>query len=530
MKPQKNITLLCIFSLGFCCTVVFGGSVFAQDDARRTDAKDLNAVETTKEAEKKETFDPLFDQAWFDFDSYTASYDQPNRPQFHFTSREGPINDPNGLIYYDGEWHMYFQHKGVKVWGHAVSTDLVHWKQLQHAIVPHQGNCVSSGQIWSGTAIIDWDNTLGKQKGDVKTIVAFFTHTQADGFHQDGAYSTDRGRTFKLMGNLVPNLGSSKGERDPKVYRDPQSKKWFMILTAGCNAVFQSTDLMKWTRVGKIEGIGGECPDLFQLPLDGDTSKMKWVMSSAGAAYWVGHLEKGLWVADPDEKRHGFDCAKPRGSMGYAWQTFGNGPKGRVVQVGFIQSAKKNTQGPVPHKDLPFFQQMTFPVELSLRTTADGIRLFRNPVKEIEKLYTDTKKWSDITIKTANNKDHLGSLTPDLTDLTYEFTPGASDKVTFNIRGVDVRYSQSDAKIRVTNNAGVIGETVMSAPQNEKGRVKIRVLVDRTSFEIFVNDGYSVASMNCLPVSRALSIDGPESTTLNQVLVHELGSIWKQTK
>jgi len=481
-------------------------------------------------AQEKATPDPLFDQTGFDYHTYKAGYDQPNRPQFHFTSREGYINDPNGLIYYDGEWHLFFQHKGQKVWGHAVSTDLVHWKQLQHAIVLHRGYCADKGQIWSGTAIIDWNNILGKQVGETKTIVAFFTHTQRTGFHQDGAYSTDKGRTFQLMGNLVPNLGSSKGERDPKVIWDPQSKKWIMILTAGCKAVFQSTDLKKWTRCeGTIEGIGGECPDLFQLPLDGDRSNLKWVITNAGARYGVGHLDNhGVWRLDKAERMHGFDSGRPRGSMGYAWQTFNNGPGGRVVQLGFIQSSKRNAQAPVPHEGLPFFQQMTFPVDLTLRSTPSGMRLFRNPVKEIEKLYTDTNQWDEITVGTANDKAHLGGLKPDLMDMTCVFSPGKADKVTFNIRGVAVRYSQAAGKIRITNNAGIVGESVVDAGQDKKGRVKFRVLFDRTSFEIFVNDGIAAATINCVPKNKDLSIAGTSSTAINHLVVHELRSIWEQ--
>jgi len=149
------------------------------------------------------------------------------------------------------------------------------------------------------------------------------------------------------MGNLVPNQGSSRGERDPKVIWDSETKKWYMYLTAGVSAVFESSDLKNWTRCGKVEGIGGECPDLFQLPVldkEGNPSSSKtsgvakampgqavatrWVMSSGGAKYGVGHLEKGVWVLDQGERTHGFDAARPRGSMGYAWQTFGNARRG----------------------------------------------------------------------------------------------------------------------------------------------------------------------------------------------------------
>jgi fructan beta-fructosidase len=480
-------------------------------------------------ATEKSTPDPLFDQAGFDFHTYTATYDQPNRPQFHFTSREGYINDPNGLIYYDGEWHLYFQHKGQKVWGHAVSSDLVHWEQLEHAIVMHKGHCPARGQIWSGTAIIDHDNVLGKQVGTTKTIVAFFTHTQGAGFHQDGAYSTDRGRTFQLMGNLVPNQGRSKGERDPKVVWDPQSKKWIMIVTAGCNAVFESTDLKKWTRCkDAIQGVGGECPDLFLLPLDGDPANKKWVIANAGARYGVGHLDKGVWRLDEGERLHGFDSGRPRGSMGYAWQTFGNGPDGRVVQIGFVQSGRKGAQAPVPHEGLPFFQQMTFPVELTLRSTPAGMRLFRNPVKEIESLYTATHKWDEIILSSANDKAHLGGLAPDLLDMTCVFTPEQGDKLTFNIRGIAVRYSQADGRIRIANNAGIVGESVVDASPDKKGRVKFRVLLDRTSFEIFVNDGIAAATINCVPVNKSLSIEGSDAIMINHLEINELGSIWNR--
>ncbi len=479
---------------------------------------------------KKSTPDPLFDQGEFNFHTYTASYDQVNRPQFHFTSREGHINDPNGLVFYDDEWHLFFQHKGVKVWGHAVSTDLVHWEQLEHAIVPHKGHCPEKGQIWSGSAVVDWNNSLGKQQGKTKTMVAFFTHTQGNGFHQDGAYSTDRGRTFQLMGNLVPNQGKSKGERDPKVFWDPESKRWIMLMTAGVKAVFYSIDLVKWNSLGAYEGkVAGECPDLFQLPLDGDTSKMKWIITNGGSQYNVGHLEDGMWVADPGQRKQGFDYGKPSGNTGYAWQTFNQAPNGRVVQIGFLRN--KTSDGMyAAHADLPFHQQMTIPVDLSLRTTADGIRLFRNPAPEIERLYLDSKEWNDITVTTANGDSHLGGLTPDLMDLTCEFTPGDEDKVTFDIRGVKVRYSQNDGKVRINNNSGKPGETTLPAGLDKNGRVKIRVLFDRTSFEIFINDGLSVASINCVPLNTKLSIDGLGSIIINKIMVNELKSIWPSTR
>ena len=308
MKTTKHFTTA---TTALCAALIFCGSTMAEETTKTADGDHRTIAEMLGE---RGTPDPAFDQKEFNFHKYKTTYDQKNRPQFHFTSKEGYINDPNGLIYYDGLWHMHFQHKGVKVWGHAVSKDLVHWTQLEHAIVPHKGSCASSGQIWSGTAIIDHDNVLGKQKGDVKTIVAFFTHTQK-GYHQDGAYSTDKGQTFQLMGNLVPNLGKSTGERDPSVVWDAKKKQWLMFLTAGCKDVFKSTDLKTWTRCGETGIIGGECPDLSELPVDGDTSKMKWVMTNAACGYAIGELKNDNFVPDVKRRLAG-DYARPRGSYG----------------------------------------------------------------------------------------------------------------------------------------------------------------------------------------------------------------------
>ncbi|MHC4250415.1 MAG: glycoside hydrolase family 32 protein, partial [Planctomycetota bacterium] len=174
------------------------------------------------------------------FASYMdVGYDQPFRAQFHFSSRKNWLNDPNGMVYYDGEYHLYFQHHalglgpGPKSWGHAVSRDLVHWKQLPHAILPY-----SNGAIWSGTAVVDRNNSLGKQVGDTKTIVAYYTKTQPKPKHfiQSAAYSTDRGRTFTLIRKgeaVVPNQGFSHGERDPKAFWHEESRKWIMVLILG---------------------------------------------------------------------------------------------------------------------------------------------------------------------------------------------------------------------------------------------------------------------------------------------------------
>lgn len=170
---------------------------------------------------------------WANFPTYDTfplyarvGYDQALRPQFHFTSRVGWINDPNGMVYYDGEWHLCFQHhakgnaSGIKSWGNAVSTDLMHWTQLPHAINPYPNVMNPQGGehgIWSGSAVVDENNALAKQKGDVKTLFALFTATYRDektndaAFFQSGAYSADKGRTWTIINGGKPIIEHQEG-------------------------------------------------------------------------------------------------------------------------------------------------------------------------------------------------------------------------------------------------------------------------------------------------------------------------------
>ena len=216
-------------------------------------------------------------------------YGEKYRPQFHFTARKHWINDPNGLFFYQGTYHLCFQHQppgrqgAYKDWGHAVSTDLIHWKQLASALTPHRvwGGC------WSGSAVVDWQNTTGFQTGDARPIVAILTNGGEPGqgppCTQCLAFSTDGGSTFSyyeknpVLGHIVAS------NRDPKVVWYAPTGKWIMALFLDGNdyALFASTDLKSWERlcVVNLPGVS-ECPDLFPLPVDGDPANTKWV-------FWV---------------------------------------------------------------------------------------------------------------------------------------------------------------------------------------------------------------------------------------------------
>lgn len=485
---------------------------------------------------------PLYDQ---------VGYDQALRPQFHFTSRMGWLNDPNGMVYYDGEWHMLFQHfakgnaSGAKSWGNAVSTDLMHWQQLPHAINPYAKIDGSEGvhAIWSGSAVVDELNALGKQQGDTKTFFALYSATH-DKFFQGGAYSTDKGRTWtKINGGkpVIPHQdGYSKGQRDPRIFYYAPGKHYVTIMMVGGKAravrLWKSTDLLNWEIMGDIPNKAAECIDMFHVAVDGDPDNRKWVISDAPGRYEVGEFNGTKWKGFGAEDKNGDRLRFEYGDAWYAAQAFNQAPAGRTVHVGWLRS-KQAGYRPFLEAGMPFTQQMSVPVEIALRNTTDGLRLFRNPVKEIEKLYAKSMKLGKLSARQARVK--LSGFEPELIDLTLCC---AAEDFTLNLRGQRVHYEARAQEFVFTNSVRVAGE---SAAWNRKGpyrdngirripappingKVTLRALIDRASLELFVNNGQAAASFVVVPKStnREIYIEGNPALPIDSLTVHELKSIW----
>lgn len=322
-------------------------------------------------------------------------YKEKNRPQFHFTTRRGWINDPNGLLYYDGEYHLFYQHNPYERdwenmhWGHAVSKDLIHWEELNDALHPDH-----LGTMYSGSAVIDYDNTAGFNKGNTPAMFAIYTAAAPDRQTQCIAYSFDKGRTFtKYAGNPIidsKEKWNSQDTRDPKVFWYKPSGHWVMALNErDGHSIYTSTNLKDWKYESHVTGFW-ECPELFELPVDGDQNNTKWVMYGASGTYMLGAFDGKVFT--PESGKYYFGS----GSI-YAAQTFTNIPAndGRRIQIGW---------GRVSHPGMPFNGMMLMPTELTLRTTKDGVRLFNNPVKETEKLFTPVRQWSSLTSDDANAK------------------------------------------------------------------------------------------------------------------------------
>jgi len=459
------------------------------------------------------------------FDSYKeVDYNQTLRPQFHFTSLKNWHNDPNGMVWYDGEYHLFFQHNpkdtkwGNMTWGHAVSVDMVHWEQLPHAILPYGG-----GTIFSGTAVVDQNNTLGKQKGNNKTMVAIFTFAK-EPFYQAAAYSTDKGRTFQLVNNgaaIVPNQGFDKGERDPKVFWHQASKKWVMVLWVKRGAkegtpeeklgkvrFFTSDNLTDWTMASDLEREWVfECMDFVELPVDGNKDNKKWLLYDASFDYEIGNFDGKTFTTDKKVFKGDF------GTNFYAAQSFNNSPDDRTVMIGWMNQGNNSV---FQKAGMPFNQQMSFPTTMELRTTPEGVRLYRWPVKEVEKLYTKSYKFKNLSVEKTEKK--LSSVKAELIDMSIEFEPKNSIKLT--IRGLEVAYDQKSGQF-------AFGTSKIAAPTID-GKVKLRVLLDRASIELFANEGAAVSTCYAVPeagnYSISLSADG--NTKINSLVINELKSSW----
>jgi fructan beta-fructosidase len=436
-------------------------------------------------------------------------YNEPIRPQFHFSPKANWMNDPNGLVYYEGEYHLFFQHNpssiewGNMTWGHAVSPDLVHWTELEPAIHPDK-----LGTIYSGSAVVDWKNTSGLQHGDAKTICAFYT-AAGQPFTQCLSYSNDAGKTFaKYASN--PILGHIAGDnRDPKVFWYAPGKHWVLALYLDGDeyAVFNSTDLKHWTRVSDLRfPSDGECPDLFELPVDGNPKNMKWVFVAGTGSYLVGTFDGKVF------KPESAPFVGDYGANYYATQSYSDIPAadGRRIQFAWMRSGS--------YPGMPFNQQMNFPCECSLRTFPEGIRMCRAPVREIEKLRVGEHKWSNIVISPGENL--LSGVKGELLDVHAVFELADAKQFGFELRGQEVSY-QTDS-----HTLTCLGHKTELTPI--KNRLSLRILLDRNSVETYADDGRAVFSSCFVPNGeKGLEIFAKGGKVkLVSMEVHELKSAW----
>ena len=416
-----------------------------------------------------------------------VGYNQPLRPQFHFTSRRGWINDPNGMVFDGEDYHLFFQHNplgtdwGNMTWGHAISKDMIHWRQVDHALLPYRTG-IREGTIFSGTAVVDHNNSLGVQVGPRKTLVAFYTYANNQpSFYQAMAYSTDGGVTWKYHDEgrpVVPNQGFDAGERDPKVFWHEETQKWVMVLWVqndpGRVRIFTSTNLTDWNFASDLlRDWAFECMDVLFLPVDGDPNQTKCVIYDASFDYEIGSFDGSTFTTESGPFLAG------KGSF-YAAQTFNQAPDGRAVQIGWMIGGPNSAAA----YGLPFNKQMAFPCDLTLRTTPDGVRLCVWPIPEIASLVDSTEEMEDQTLTPESNLlSGMGEL--DLVDLTLEFDPGSATEIVIDLPRTTVRYDVVSRTLAHTGTSGNQDVTLDGPLSPRDGRVSIRLLLDRLSIEAF---------------------------------------------
>lgn len=408
-------------------------------------------------------------------------YKEKNRPQFHFTTRRGWINDPNGLVYHRGEYHLYYQHNPYERdwenmhWGHAVSRDLVHWTEQPDALYP---DCL--GTMFSGSAVIDYGNTAGFNQGETPAMVAVYTAAGPDKQVQCIAYSLDNGYTFtKYEKNPVIDSKAkwnSVDTRDPKVFWYEPSKHWVMVLNErDGHSIYTSADLKDWTYRSHVTGFW-ECPELFELPVDGDKNHTKWVMYGASGTYMLGSFDGKVFT--PESGKHCYTT----GSI-YAGQTINNIPAtdGRRIQIGW---------GRISHPDMPFSGMMMLPTELTLRTTKDGIRLVSVPVKETEALFKPVHSWSALSSDEANRllKEFYDT---DCLRIKTTFKLSHATSAGLNLFGQRI--------IDYDMNANTVNGRFYSPQDPTSMELTADIYIDRTSIEVFIDGGLYSYSMERRP-------------------------------
>lgn len=442
---------------------------------------------------------------------HDSLYREKNRPRLHFTSRRGWNNDPNGLLYYEGEYHLFYQHNpyerewGNMHWGHAVSRDLVHWEELPVALYPDR-----CGTAFSGSAVVDYDNTAGFNRGNTPAMIALYTADTPDKQVQCLAYSLDHGRTWeKYAGNPVIDSKvkwNSKDTRDPKVFRYAPNDEWVMVLNErDGHSIYTSTDLKDWTYSSHVTGFW-ECPELFELPVDGNPGHTKWVMYGASGTYMIGSFDGRTFT--PEAGKYYYTT----GSI-YAAQTYTGIPSadGRRIQIGW---------GRISHPGMPFNGIMLLPTELTLRTTKEGVRLFSYPVKEVDTLQGNGSGWTSLSAPEATDKLRAFS-NADCLRIKFTLHLSHATDAGLNLFGQSL--------LRYDLNSNQVNGVFYSPEDRTSTDITADIILDRTSVEVFIDRGAYSYSME-----RRANDNNPEgflfwgnNIEVKHLEVYPMKSIWK---
>ena len=453
-------------------------------------------------------------------DTFDSSNRETYRPVYHHTPMYGWMNDPNGMFYKDGVYHLYFQYNpygsmwGNMTWGHSTSTDLTHWTYEGTAIVPD-----AWGAIFSGSCVVDKDNTAGFGKG---AVVAFYTSAKStpwgDIQSQSMAYSLDNGKTF-IKYEHNPILTSTERDfRDPKVFWYAPGKHWVMMLAVGQEMqIYSSGNLKEWKKessFGAMQGAHGgvwECPDLVEVAVEGSKEK-KWVLicnlnpggpfGGSAAQYFVGSFDGKKFVNESPTQTKWLDWGKDN----YATVTWSNAPAGRCIALGWMSNWQYANNVPTTQ----YRSANTLARDLTLYRVGGELYLKSKPSSEIKKARAEEKKIPTFEVKGNYEVSSLLADNKGAYEIEMTIENKGTSKIDFSLMNekgekVAMYYDVVRKQFVMDRSAsGVVGfsrdfPAVTVAPVRNTDQIHLRLFIDRSSVEAFGEDGEYVMTNLVFP-------------------------------
>jgi fructan beta-fructosidase len=477
--------------------------------------------------------DPAYDETLINQHMETlVTFEEPYRPQFHYTPKINWMNDPNGLVYHEGTYHLFHQYNplgkrwGFMSWNHAVSGDLVQWEH-QPVAIPY-GEEEEEG-IYSGSAVVDPNNTSGFGNGSQPPIVAIYTSAyggEVPDQAQSLAYSTDGGETFqKYEGNPVLEH-DDPDFRDPNVKWHEETGRWIMVVALPLQHKVQfyaSSNLIDWEYLsdfgpaGAVEGIW-ECPDLFPIAVDGDPDNIRWVLhvdmnpggiaGGSGSQFFVGDWDGQTFTAD-ESVSGGEVIWGDYGTDYYAAISWNNIPEedDRRIMIGWMSNWLYGNEIPTD----PWRSAMSVPRSIHLETIDGNIKVIQKPVEELQLLREDGVSLRNITAPDGVHSMADEGLAGKAYEMVVELEPGTSDATGLilrqgNIEETQVGYDAVNGTVFVDRTlSGEVGFHEDFARRSDAparlidGKVKLHIFVDWSSVEVFVNDGEATLTHRIFP-------------------------------
>ncbi len=528
-----------VFWMGAMCLLL--ARCTSSNDTQTPGDTDADAFETEEDA------------AWID-----PYADQPWRPRYHFTPPENWMNDPNGLVFFEGEYHLFYQYapEGFVLsplhWGHAVSEDLVHWEHLPIAIYPDE----TLGNAYSGSAVVDESNTSGLCQNGGGCLAALFTHSGGeDGLQKQSlAISHDKGRSWEMFADN-PVLEAEPDQtdfRDPKVFWDNDASRWVMALAAGdAIRLYESPNLRDWgylsefARDSSNDGGAWECPELFPLPVENRENERHWVMEidwttstggiGSGGRYFVGDFVDHRFVSQtPVDTLLRVDG----GSDFYAAQSFSGMEENERIWLAWLN----NWQYALSIPTEPWQGAMSLPRRVRLRDDGEnGLRLLQTPVEALKEL-RGTPLWTQENLVVENMVEFPESAFCTSCEIVAVLRPDTNATCTLlafvgENEETEIGYDTENARLFFDRRRSGTVDFSPHFPRRQEtnhaldeGALRLTVFLDRSTVEVFAGDGETTMSFLVFPDSSSRGIAWKANggtCTVESLTVYPMKSIWE---